>query len=196
GNGRSGRANQVLKAIVSGTRYSMVVHPDVRDSTSVNLKDVTVMEALETLRELYGYEYRVQGNRITVQPITMQTRVFKVNYLQASRVGRSDVRVTSGSITDTPVSGLGTTAPGAPPLPGGTTTSGGAVSRTAESTHVTTTSESNFWGDITKSLTAIVGTADGRSVVINAQSGVIVVRALPSEQRAVESFLKQMQLIV
>lgn len=188
-------ANQVFSAIVSGTRYSMIVHPDVRDSISVNLKDVTVMEALDTLRELYGYEYRIQGNRITVQPITMQTRVFKVNYLQAIRVGRSDVRVTSGSITDTPVSGLGT-APGAPPLPGSPSTSGGAVSRTAESTHVTTTSSSNFWDDITKSLTAIVGSADGRSVIVNAQSGVIVARALPSELRSVESFLRQMQLIV
>jgi MSHA biogenesis protein MshL len=188
-------ANQVFNAIVSGTRYSMVVHPDVRDSISVNLKDVTILEALDTLRELYGYEYRIQGNRITVQPITMQTRVFKVNYLQASRVGRSDVRVTSGSITDTPVSGAAS-VPGAPPLPGGTSTSGGAVSRTAESTHVTTTSSSNFWDDITKSLTAIVGSADGRSVIVNAQSGVIVARALPSELRSVESFLRQMQLIV
>jgi MSHA biogenesis protein MshL len=188
-------ANQVFSAIVSGTRYSMVVHPDVRDSISVNLKDVTVMEALDTLRELYGYEYRIQGNRITVQPVSMQTRVFKVNYLQATRVGRSEVRVSSGSITDTPASGMGG-APGAPPLPGGTTTSGGAISRSAESTRVTTTSDSNFWGDITKSLSAIVGTADGRSVIVNSQSGVIVVRALPAEMRSVESFLKQMQLIV
>jgi MSHA biogenesis protein MshL len=187
-------ANQVFSAIVSGTRYSMVVHPDVRDSISVNLKDVTVMEALDTLRELYGYEYRIQGNRITVQPVTMQTRVFKVNYLQASRVGRSEVRVSSGSITDTPASGVGS-VPGAL-LPGGATTSGGAISRSAESTRVTTTSDSNFWGDITKSLSAIVGTADGRSVIVNSQSGVIVVRALPAEMRSVESFLKQMQLIV
>src|SRR5688572_2045781 len=83
-------ANQVFMAIVSGTRYSMVVHPEVRDPVSVNLKDVTVMEALDTLRDLYGYEYRVQGNRISVHPISMQTRVFKVNYLQASRVGRTE----------------------------------------------------------------------------------------------------------
>jgi MSHA biogenesis protein MshL len=185
-------ANQVFNAIVSGTRYSMVVHPDVRDAISVNLKDVTVMEALDTLRDLYGYEYRVQGTRITVQPITIQTRVFKVNYLQASRVGRSEVRVSSGSITDTPGAGVGV-APGVVPLP---TTTGGVSSRTAESTRVTTTSDSNFWGDVTKSLTAIVGNADGRSVIVNSQSGVIVVRALPAELRSVESFLKQMQLIV
>ena len=191
-------ANQVFMAIVSGTRYSMVVHPDVRDPISVNLKDVTVAEALETLRELYGYEYRVQGNRITVQPVSMQTRVFQVNYLQAKREGRSDVRVSSGSITDAPTAGTGgvpgTVAPGA--IGGTATATGGLPQRLTESTRVTTSSESNFWGDISKSLAAIVGTADGRSVIVNPQSGVIVVRALPAELRNVESFLRAMQVIV
>mgnify|MGYP001614049568 CR=1 FL=1 len=179
-------AAQVFMAIVSGTRYSMIVHPEVRDSISVNLKDVTVLEALETLRDLYGYEYRVQGNRISVQPVTMQTRVFKVNYLQASRVGRSEVRVSSGSITDTGGGGGAPAAAGAP----------APTSRASESVRVTTSSDSNFWGDIAKSLAAIVGAADGRNVIVNPQSGVIVVRALPAELRSVESFLKAMQLIV
>jgi len=182
-------ASQVFMAIVSGTRYSMIVHPDVKDAISVNLKDVTVLEALETLRDLYGYEYRIQGNRITVQPVTMQTRVFKVNYLQAQRTGRSDLRVSSGSITDAPAAAAG--APGAP-----ASTTGAPAQRLTESTRVTTTSDSNFWGDIVKSLSAIVGTANGRSVIVNSQSGVIVVRALPAELRSVESFLKAMQLIV
>ena len=173
-------AAQVFMAIVSGTRYSMVVHPDVRESVSVNLKDVTVLEALDTLRELYGYEFRVQGNRITVLPITMQTRIFNVNYIQAIRSGKSDVRVSSGSITDAPA------AAGA----------GAPTQRLTESSRITTSSDSNFWGDIVKSITAIVGSGDGRNVVVNAQSGVIVVRALPAELRSVESFLKAMQLIV
>jgi len=173
-------AAQVFMAIVSGTRYSMVVHPEVRESISVNLKDVTVLQALDTLRELYGYEYRVQGNRITVLPITMQTRVFNVNYIQATRAGKSDLRVSSGSITDAPA------AAGA----------GSPTQRLTESTRVTTSSDSNFWGDIVKSITAIVGSGDGRNVIVNAQSGVIVVRAMPAELRSVESFLKSMQLIV
>jgi len=186
-------ANQVFMAIVSGTRYSMVVHPDVRDPVSVNLKDVTVMEALDTLRDLYGYEYRIQGNRISVHPISMQTRVFKVNYLQASRVGRSEVRVSSGSITDAPGS-QGGAAGTSSAAPGSST--GTPPQRLTESTRVTTSSDSDFWGDIVKSLGAIVGRDGGRSVTVNAQSGVIVVRALPADLRAVESFLKAMQLIV
>ena len=72
-------AGQVFMAIVSGTRYSMVVHPGVKDSISVNLRDVTVFEALDTIREVYGYEYKMQGNRILIEPIGLQTRVYQVN---------------------------------------------------------------------------------------------------------------------
>jgi MSHA biogenesis protein MshL len=70
----------------------MIVHPAIKERLSVNLKDVTVREALDTLRELYGYEYKVQGTRIVVEPVTMQTRVFRVNYLLSARKGRSEIR--------------------------------------------------------------------------------------------------------
>ncbi len=89
-------APQLLMAIVAGTRYSMVVHPAIKENISISLKDVTVVEALETVRDIYGYDFKVQGNRITVQPAEIQTRVFQVNYLMSTRRGRSDVRVTSG----------------------------------------------------------------------------------------------------
>lgn len=186
-------ANQVFMAVVSGTRYSMIVPSDVVEPISVNLKDATVFEALDTLRELYGYEYRVQGTRITVQSVKLQTRVFQVNYLQATRRGSTDVSVSSGSITGT----AGTTA-GAQPAATGVVPPGqtGATARSAESSRVTTASNSDFWGDVTRSLNAVVGTADGRSVIVNPQSGVIVVRAMPAELRNVESFLKAMQLVV
>ena len=180
-------AAQVFMAIASGTRYSMIVHPNIRENISVNLKDVTVLEALNVLRDLYGYDYTVQGNRITVLPISMRTRVFRVNYIDANRSGRSDVRVSSGSITDTSSSGGGT---------GGAITSGGSSQQVVQSAHVTTTSDNKFWADAEKSVSAIVGSGAGRSVIVNAQSGVIVVRAFPAELRAVESFLKEMQLIV
>ncbi len=187
-------AGQVFMAIVSGTRHSMVLHPDVKGEISVNLKDVTVTEALDTLRDLYGFDYGVQGNRITVLPAALQTRIFKVNYLQALRRGQTETRVSSGSITDGSAS-PGSPAPGATPVPTSGPT-GASSTRATESSRVTTSSDSNFWGDVQKSLTAILGGAAGRSVVVNPQSGVIVVRAMPTELRGVEEFLKAMQVIV
>jgi hypothetical protein len=107
----SAAAQQVFMSIVSGTRYSMVVNPGVRGTVTVNLKDVTVREALEAIREVYGYEFRVDGTRIYVDAAGLQTRVFQVNYLIGLRSGRSDVRVSSGAISGNTQQGGGGGAP-------------------------------------------------------------------------------------
>ena len=78
-------AAQVFLSIVSGTRYGMVVHPQVKETMSIALRDVTVMEALDTIRELYGYDFKVNGTRILVQPPSIQTRVFQVNCKNSRR---------------------------------------------------------------------------------------------------------------
>ncbi|HNT62137.1 MAG: pilus (MSHA type) biogenesis protein MshL [Burkholderiales bacterium] len=188
-------ASQVFMAIVSGTRYSMLVNPEVTGAISVNLKDVTVMEALDTIRELYGYEYRVQGTRIFVQPLTMQAKVFKVNYLMAQRLGRSDTRVMSGSITAaSPAGAAGAATGGVPAAPTGA--AGGQTTQQATGSLVSTSSQVDFWGEISTAIRAIIGVEGGRSVVISPQSGIIVVRALPRELREVENFLRASQLTI
>ncbi|HEX7952259.1 MAG TPA: pilus (MSHA type) biogenesis protein MshL [Burkholderiales bacterium] len=180
-------AGQVFMAIVSGTRYSMIVHPGIKDQISVNLRDVTVFEALDTIREVYGYEYKVQGNRILIEPLTLQTRVYQVNYLMSQRKGKTEVRVTSGAISDS--SSTGAAAP--------TTNTTGAPSTSAmESSRISTTSNNDFWAEIGSALKAIIGTEGGRNVVMSPQAGVIVVRAFPSELRNVAEFLKTMQVVV
>ncbi len=165
-------AQQVFMSLVSGTRYSMLLHPSVSGTLSVNLKDVTIREALESLRELYGYEYSVDGSRITVQPAGIQSRVYRVNYLTAQRRGSTDVRVRSGSVTD---SGTGGGPPPiatpANPVPGG----GGPVTRSLDSSRISTQQNSDFWTELRAALTAIVGNADGRGVVVSPHSGVIEV---------------------
>jgi len=182
-------AGQVFMAIVSGTRYSMVVHPGVKDSISVNLRDVTVFEALDTIREVYGYEYKMQGNRILIEPISLQTRVYQVNYLMSQRKGKTEVRVTSGAISDS-TSNTGTTAQPSP------TSGTGATTTALESSRISTSSNNDFWAEIDAALRAIVGKEGGRNVVMSPQAGVIVVRALPAELRGVSEFLKTMQVVV
>ena len=185
-------AAQVFMALVSGTRYSMLVAPEVSGTVTVNLKSVTVREALETLRELYGYEFKLQGTRIYIQPNTMQTRIFQLNYLAGKRVGQSDVRVISGSIATTPAQsqGANATSTGAANQTGSSSVSG------PPSSQISTTMDSDFWRDLTTALSSIVGTQEGRAVIVNAGSGVVVVKAFPADMRAVESYLKLTQLIV
>jgi MSHA biogenesis protein MshL len=189
-------ATQVFMALVSGTRYSMLLPPDVSGNVTVNLKDVTVMEALDTIRELYGYEYRVQGKRIFIEPNTMKSRVFQINYLSSRRQGSSDLRVTGSSMTAG--GSTGSTGSTATPTAGQTTPAGTGtptVSRGNDTSRVSMSTDSDFWGDLNRALASIVGSAEGRSVVINPSSGVVLVRALPNELRSVDKYLKATQLI-
>jgi MSHA biogenesis protein MshL len=192
-------APQVFMAIGSGTRYSILLNPEVKGNVTVNLKDVTVMEALDALRELYGYDYRVDGTRVFVQPAGLQTKIYRVNYLLGQRRGTSDLRVQSGSLADSSVpSAPPSPASTANPFPGGPSSQsfGGGAARSLDSTRVTTTVVNDFWGDLRNALGVIVGTGDGRSVVVSPQSGVVLVRAFPPEIRAVEQYLHETRIVV
>lgn len=184
-------AAQVFMGIVSGTRYSMLMPQDLSGTISVNLKDVTVFEALDAIREINGFEYKVDGTRIYIQAQTLQSRVFKVNYLVASRMGKTNIQV-SGSSGGSSGSGTGTGTSSGSGTSGGST--GGGM--TTGNTTIATDSKNDFWKEITSSLEAIVGSEGGRSVVVSAQSGIVVVRATPLELRNVAEFLKASQLSV
>jgi len=181
-------ASQVFAALAADSRYSIVVHPEVAGNITVNLKDVTLPEALESIREVYGYDYRITGDRVTIQPLTLQTRMFQLNYLSANRIGRSGTRVISGSITSNVTGGAGAAA----------SNSGGSTSGPSgmEGAAVETNSKSDFWAELSDAIKMLVGTGDGRNVITSPQSGVIVVKAMPRELRAVENYLRMSQLSI
>jgi MSHA biogenesis protein MshL len=174
-------AAQVFQAIASGSRYSILVPPALQGgSISINLKDISAREALEALRELYGFEYRVEGSRIFVQSASLQTRVFQVSYPSSRRNGRTDTRVSSGSVATS----------------GANNTAATANQNVLEGSQVTTTTDVDFWKDLDQALRALVGGDAGRQVVISPQTGVLVVRAFPREMREVENYLRASRLSV
>lgn len=164
-------ATQVFMALVSGTRYSMLLPPDVSGSLTLNLKDVTVLEALDTIRELYGYEYRVQDKRIFIEPNTLKARVFHINYLASRRQGSSDLRVAGSSLTSGGGAGGSAATPTATPGQAAPAVGATAAARSNDSSRVSMTTDSDFWGDLSRALATIVGNTDGRSVVVNPSSG-------------------------
>lgn len=186
---------QVLTALATGTKYSILFSPEVTGEVSLNLKNVTMSEALETLREVYGYEYRLKGTRIYVQPNTIQTRLFKINYLANRRQGTSETRVTGGSPTTGTNSGNGSNGSSS----SGTSTNNNqnrSQNQAIDSSRIRTTSDYDFWKDLSAALTTIVGTQDGRNVIVTPVSGVVLVKAMPNELRAVNDYLKATQLVV
>lgn len=199
-------AQQFFQSIVVGTRYNMLVHPDVTGTITANLKDVTLVETLDAIRDMYGYDYQINGTRVSIRPLTMQTRMFQVNYLNSARRGQSSLRVSSTSVSNNSGgnqngqngqnnNNQGNNQNNQNQNNGDQTNGGSGQQR--NSTDLLTTSETDFWPQLKESIEAIVGSkANGRSVVVSPQSGVLVIRAMPEELRNVDLYLKATQLSV
>ncbi|MTV39730.1 pilus (MSHA type) biogenesis protein MshL [Duganella radicis] len=200
---------QFYNSIVAGTRYNMLINPEVTGNITANLKDVTLFEALDAVRELYGYDYKVEGTRIYIRPLTMQTKMFKINYLTAIRKGASSLRVSSTSVANAGTSNSGNQSNNGGGNNNNNNNSGGnngsdpsnpngtGTQSQRDSANVSTRSESDFWLELKTALEALVEIGkDGRSVTISPQSGVIVIRAMPDELRNVDMYLRATQLSV
>lgn len=181
-------AKVFFMSLVDGTPYNMILDPNVSGSISIKLKNVTINEVLEAVRDTYGFEFEKNSYGYEVLPPKIESRIYTVNYLDVVRKGKSLTEVTSGQISEQVSS---TTIGGTYTAPTPVAT-GGTQTTTAGST-VDTRSNADFWRHIETSLKAIVGDQNGHSVVVNAQSGVIIVKAFPQELHKVEIYLNRIQ---
>ena len=217
-------AREFFTLLTEGTDFSIAVHPSIRgEISSLDLKNVTLEEALDHVSDLYGFVVNNTGNVYQVLPADMQTRIFNVNYLNVTRNGQSNMSITSQGITsgggnnngfgnngfnnngagfnsgnfnNNGSNGFG--GNGNFGNSGGGANSGGA--------QISTRSEADFWSDLetivsqlvnsagtTESLLGSLTSGASRSVIVSPQTGMVVVRAYPHELDKVGEFLAASQ---
>ncbi len=187
-NARGLAAGPFFEALVEGSRYNVVVHPDVSATIDLRLKDVTVPEVMDIAGDLYGLDIERSGRLFRVRADSVQTRMFPIDYLHFKRSGGSETRVSSGQVSS---SRDNSTGAGSNRRDSGDNTTANLVG-----TRISTETESDFWQDIERALMMIIGTDNGSQVVVNAGAGLVMVRSDGESLRQVEEYLRRTQLIM
>lgn len=189
-------------SLVKGTPTSIIVSPKIKGKITLSMKNVTVEQVLQALEDTYGYYYRGMPGGYEIIPNEIQTQIYAVDYLELQRSGTSNMRLSSGEVTEV-VGGQGSSSaaapsaaaltpsvsgnlPGTPGAPGSTTVSSG-IGR------VETRSAIDFWKQLQATLEKMIGTGADHNVTVNPVAGAVVVRALPKEQKQVEAYLDLVQ---
>lgn len=181
-------AQTFFKGLASDSGYSLVVSPDLKGNITLDLKQVTLRQVLQSLRDLYGYRSQRTAYGYNIYPRQLETRIFVIDKLSITRTGESQITLNSGGSDLTNAN---------------SEDSGDSGAADVSSTAITTTTTDTFWTDLKTTLSDLVGSegdhgSDGPSpsVSVTPETGLVVVKAYPEEMDLVERYIVRTQAIL
>lgn len=188
-------AKNFFLGLVAGTKYNMMVSPTATGNITLNLKNVTIEQALEAARDMYGYQFKKTDMGYEILPQKMITQIFNINYLNINRTGQSQTQLVSTEITNlnTNNTGTGTTNTSAYSSPATTGTMGTQNTTQGSSSTIVTKAQNDFWTGLSTTLKTLVGNKENSWVVVNPQASVVMVHAYPKQIHEVSRYLQTIQ---
>lgn len=200
-------AQTFFRSIVQDTPFSVAVHPDVNGKITLDLKQVALADVFELVSELYGYEIERKRNIYRVYPAGLRTETFAVNYLLMTRTGTTQTSITSGGVSQASNNRSGGNSAngnsqnnfsgnGSSGNNYGGNSSGSNGNSNVNGTNISTSTNTDFWTELLATLESMVDQDEGKSVMVTPQAGLVTVRALPNEIRAIQTFLNVSEEII
>ncbi|MBM4339939.1 MAG: hypothetical protein FJ110_10370 [Deltaproteobacteria bacterium] len=205
---RDTNIQDILIAFSKEDEYNIVIDPELTGKVTIDLKRVTLKEALDAILIPLGWTYRIEGKFIKIIRPQVETRLFTLNYLATRRSGKREVYATTGGgLQSGVIPGTSTTTGSTTP-----TTIGGTGNRTGFSDLVSV-DEMDLWKEIQRGLEVIIfGGADekaappepdkttwaradskGKKLIVNKSTSVILVSDYPANLNKIASFLEAME---
>ncbi len=159
----------ILLALSKEIDKNIVVDPEIQNRATVDLKEVTLEEALDHLLKPLGLSYTIRDNFIRVTRNKMQTRTFRLNYIISQRFGTSSVQARGGSQVNT----FGTDNTATNSTQTSASQGGGCSvpSNRGTSSAVASCEESDVWQEIGVGLQNILGMQSTTAAPASATSG-------------------------
>jgi len=199
---RESNIQDILLAFSKESEYNIVIDPELVGKVTIDLKRVTLREALDSILSPLGWAYHIEGNFIKIKRPQMESRFFTLNYLATRRSGKREIHASTGG-------GLQTGT-----LQGTQASPGSQGARTGFSDLISV-DEMDLWKEIQKSLEAIIfGSVDekakevsseaektawtrvdgtGKKLIVNKSTGVILVTDYPVHLNKVASYLETIE---
>lgn len=173
----------MLFALARDAGLNVDIHPGVDGTVTLNAIDQTLPQILDRVARQADVRFTQDGDTLQVEPDQPFLRSYTIDYVNMGRNNTSNVSVAT-QIATTGQAAVGDT--------------GGGAGGNNSTTEVASTSNHQFWNTLERNVRAILGDAVGTdatessaAVIVNAESGLLTVRATTREHQQIRNFLDQ-----
>ena len=195
-------AKDLLFSMARDAKINLDIHDDIEGTVTLNAIDQTLDQILERIAQQVDIRYSLEDNTLRVRADIPYLQTYSVDYVNISRESKGVVRVAT-NIGSTGQGSIGEDENG-----GGSSSSGGTSENNSSLTEVTLKSDNNFWDTLTHNIIEIITGADSDNegeatnntqtdsskdtnddVIVNRESGIIMVRATYKQHREINRFI-------
>jgi MSHA type pilus biogenesis protein MshL len=173
--------DKLLFALARDADLNIDIHQDIKGTVTLNAINQTLPQLLARIAKQVDLRYQIEDNYLTISPDRPYVRLYTVDYVNLSRNSRSEVSVSTQIISD-----FNTV---------GGQTGGGEQGENNSTTQITNESNNQFWKTLETNIQAILASESNTDekqaaqVIVNAESGVLTVRATHQQHQQIQRFL-------